>query len=90
MDVAENLVGKTVYCINYVDKLIVPTFVESSQEVSITSKGVFIQKTTSDKSIKWEFKETQQEADEALVQYYEIRLDVANSDYQEALRLVGL
>ena len=86
---AQDYIGKTVYIVNYQDKLITPYEV-GSYSVDKTNTEDIVQLVSVNGSNLWGYKENMVDAYSALLDYYETRLNWANKEYQEALKLVGL
>lgn len=85
-----NLVNRQFYFINYEDKLILPLFVVEDDVVIINSKGTFLKRDTIHGKVTLALKDTREEAEKSLLEHYERNLTIANADYKEALKLVGL
>lgn len=86
---AQSYVGKTVYTVNYSEKLIEPRKILDILEVCGHSDTVY-QLRDETKELVWAFKDTLVQAQNSLVKYYQERSDLAKLNLQEALKLVGL
>jgi hypothetical protein len=80
--------NKTVYTINYRDLIITPHVVTECRHEGHNG-DIEVLKTANGK-VLFSFKETALEAEMSLVGYYETRLNVANTQYQEALKVAGV
>lgn len=86
---AQSYVGKTVYTVNYSEKLIEPRKILDILEVYGHSDTVY-QLRDETKELVWAFKDTLVQAQNSLVKYYQERSELAKLNLQEALKLVGL